>query len=400
MRRRVAFVVQRCGREVNGGAEALCLAVARELNARWDLEIVTTCARDYMTWADYYKPGLDDVDGVAVRRFPVSSQRDVRRFDRLSRTVRDAGSALSPDDGERWMRAQGRIRRHCSRICVLTVPSTMQSFSSRISTEPRTSGSRSSQSARCSCRSRTTRWPMRMPIWDAFFRLPRAFVFSTPEEQRFLRGRFPPAPLEGPIAGAGITLPDGVDAERFRRRFGITAPFLLYVGRIDASKGCEQLLADFQRYKAVHDDDLSLVFVGQEIMPVPEQAHVRSLGFVDEQSKFDAIAACEMLVMPSELESLSLVLLEAWALGRPTLSNAASPVLIGQSRRSNAGLWYAGTGEFIAAVSVLREPGVANELGQCGRRFIAETCTWERVAGVYEGVIAGWASAPAEGEIR
>jgi hypothetical protein len=75
---RVAFVVQRCGLEVNGGAETHCLKIAERMSKYWETEILTTCALDYITWKNYYSPGVAEVSSVKVRRFRVAQQRDIK----------------------------------------------------------------------------------------------------------------------------------------------------------------------------------------------------------------------------------------------------------------------------------------------------------------------------------
>ena len=114
----------------------------------------------------------------------------------------------------------------------------------------------------------------------------------------------------------------------------------MYVGRIDANKGCQELFDFFLRYLGASERDLELVLIGTAAMPIPAHPRIRHLGFVDDRDKFDVLAAAEMLVMPSYYESLSMVALEAWALGRPVLANARCDVLLGQCLRSNAGLYY------------------------------------------------------------
>jgi hypothetical protein len=87
-RQKIAFIVQRCGREVNGGAEAHCLTMAGKMKELWDVEILTTCAVDYITWADYYPERVENIDGVPVRRFHVDSQRVKEEFDTYSEYIR------------------------------------------------------------------------------------------------------------------------------------------------------------------------------------------------------------------------------------------------------------------------------------------------------------------------
>ena len=72
--------------------------------------------------------------------------------------------------------------------------------------------------------------------------------------------------------------------------------------------------------------------IGNPVLRIPSHPRIRHLGYVTDQDKFDTIAAAEALVMPSYYESLSMVALEAWALGRPVLANGHCDVLQGPMR--------------------------------------------------------------------
>src|SRR4029453_4464321 len=123
-------------------------------------------------------------------------------------------------------------------------------------------------------------------------------------------------------------------------KFDIRGPFAIYVGRIDENKGCKELFDYFLTYLSEGQGRLSLVLIGNSILPVPQHPRIRHLGFLDDQDKFDAIAASDLLVMPSYFESLSRVALEAWAPGPPVVGNGRCDVLRGQAVRSGAGLYY------------------------------------------------------------
>ena len=102
---RVAFVVQRYGAEVAGGAEALCRDTARALvRAGEDVTVFTTTARDYLSWEPFYPEGDWIDDGVRVRRFPVVQGR-APWWHATSRRPPGSRSAL------RWRWAASRMRR-------------------------------------------------------------------------------------------------------------------------------------------------------------------------------------------------------------------------------------------------------------------------------------------------
>ena len=73
---KIAFVVQRYGEEVNGGAELLCRQVAERLSKYFEVEVITTCAIDYVTWKDEYPSGQDVLNGVVINRFAVDTPRN------------------------------------------------------------------------------------------------------------------------------------------------------------------------------------------------------------------------------------------------------------------------------------------------------------------------------------
>ncbi len=339
---------------MNGGAEQYALTLARAMSGRWDVEILTTCARDYGTWADAYPPGLETLDGVAIRRFPVDAPRDPATFDRRSRVLRRRLRSAPLAEQEDWMRAQGpystpllneiAARRDAFELFVFftylyaTTYFGLPPVADKAVLVP----------------FGHDEWPIRASMWDAFFARPAAFAFSTPEERAFLTARFPHVRLDGPTIGIGIDPPADAQPQRFRERYGIAGPFALYLGRIDAAKGVDRLLSCFARYERAHPGDLELVLAGRAERPLRPRPRVHALGFVDEATKFDALAAADVVIVPSVYESLSLVALEAWSAGRPVLAAAQSAVLVGQVRRAQGGMWFADAAEFVTALELLR----------------------------------------------
>ena len=190
--------------------------------------------------------------------------------------------------------------------------------------------------------------------------------------------------VPGVVVGVGSDVPDRTDPARFRHTFKITKPFAIYIGRIDQNKGCGELFSHFQRYAAAFPAGMDLVLVGSAIMNVPNHPRIHHLGFLDDRDKFDALAASDLLIMPSYFESLSMVALEAWALGRPVLANGRCDVLRGQCIRSNAGLYYDTYEEFVEALYSLESNGPLNaRLGRNGREFFSRNYAWPVIEGKY-----------------
>lgn len=381
--RRVAFVVQRCGLEVNGGAEAHCLKVAERMSRYWATEILTTCALDYTTWSNYYSPGVTEICGVKVQRFRVERQRNIKAFAKLSQTIYPHRiKEVSLQEQEAWMLAQGPwspklidyVKQHQDEYDAFIFFTYL--YATTYFILPLVAGKAYLAPLA------HNEWPIHLSMWDSFFQKPRGFIFNTVEERNFLKARFPKTLWEGPVAGVAVEPPSDYSAESFRQKYYINEPFLLYVGRIDPSKGCEELFHYFMQLRQQESDVRKLVLLGKPTMPIPNHPDILALGFVDEQTKWDALAACDLLVMPSPYESLSMVLLEAWAVGKPVLVNGKCDVLVGQCRRSQGGLWYTSKDEFQVAIENMDER-VKNQLGVQGKYFLETTYVWPKIEEEY-----------------
>jgi hypothetical protein len=111
---RLAFVVQRYGLDIAGGAEYHCRLVAEHMARHAQVEVITTCATDYISWANRYPEGVTTLNGLTVRRFKVKRPRDPERFAEWSARVFKA--AHTPEDELRWLEEEGpfspRLVRH------------------------------------------------------------------------------------------------------------------------------------------------------------------------------------------------------------------------------------------------------------------------------------------------
>jgi glycosyltransferase involved in cell wall biosynthesis len=382
---RVAFVVQRCGREVNGGAESLCLQIAVQMAQHWSTEILTTCALDYVTWKNHFREGDDPCGHTTIRRFQVSVERDNDSFNRLSARLQPKQRLCSLAEQTEWMAAQGPnsptltafIRENRDHYDAFIFFGYL--YATTFDNLPLVADK--AWLVPCA----HDEWPIHFTMFDRLFALPRGFIFNTIPERDFARERFFHLELEGPVAGVGVEPPLDVRPLRFREKFGITGPFLLYCGRIDISKGCGEMLEAFLEWKRQHALPHQLVLIGKAVMPVPSHPHIVSLGFVTEADKWDAMAACDWLLMPSIYESLSLVLLEAWAVARPALVNAKCAVLDDHCKRSKAGLAFHDWDEACAAVKISAGLEML-QMGKNGQRYVSDNYTWETICRHYQGI--------------
>ncbi len=377
----VAIVSPRYGPEVGGGAEGLAREYAQRLAARHAVTVVTTCALDYRTWADHFAPGVSNDGKVRVLRFPVDSPRDPSSFDRCSARV--LTSPAAQEEQERWMDEQGptssALLAHLSDASsydvVIFIP---YLYATTVRGLPLVANRAILVPAL------HDEPPARLAIFDDLFDRVRHFVFSTPEERAFAERRFGIADDRSTIVGAGVDPPPAVQAQR---PHWLPRRYVVCLGRIDPSKGSDQLVLDHRAYRAAVPDGLDLVMVGRAAMNLPDEGWLVAPGFVSEDEKHRTLSDAVALVCPSRYESLSLVLLEAWSHGTPTISAADSPVLVGQSRRARAGLWYRNSAEYGECLSVLCDiPPLARTLGRSGQSF-TRGLDWEHVIGRLEAAM-------------
>jgi glycosyltransferase involved in cell wall biosynthesis len=232
-------------------------------------------------------------------------------------------------------------------------------------------------------------------MFGPVFRGVRAVMYNSPEEQRLIQAVSSNGHVPGVVVGIGSDIPLTVEPERARRKFGLEGPYIVYVGRIDANKGCAELFDFFARFAADRREPITLALVGNAVLQIPTHAAVRHLGFLDDEDKFDLIAGASALVMPSYYESLSMVALEAWALGTPVVANARCDVLLGQCLRSNAGLYYANATEFAAVLErLLDDRAMAAWLGRNGRIFYEQNYSWPVIERKYLDMLARLTAEP------
>jgi glycosyltransferase involved in cell wall biosynthesis len=220
--------------------------------------------------------------------------------------------------------------------------------------------------------------PLYFDIFRMMFHLPKAFLFLTEEEKALVHRTFNNQYIPHETLGTGVDITAAPNPEAFRQKYGIAGDFLMYSGRVDEGKGCRQMIEFFTRYNAGHDRTLSLILTGKAAMKIPDRPDIRMLGFVSEEDKFNAMSAAAVFLMPSQMESLSIVILEAWSVETPVLVNGNCAVLRGQCTRSNGGLYYTDYDEFEACLDLLlTQDELAIALGTNGKQYIQQHYQWD-----------------------
>lgn len=386
-RTRVAFVVQRYGPDVTGGSESLARAVAERLAAELRVSVFTTCARDYVTWANELPEGRELLNGVEVLRFRCEEERDLAAFNLFSEEL--YGRARSEQEELEWLKRQGP---YVPRL-IDALEACRDDFEALLFFTylyfPTYWGLKAAPQRSILVPTAHDEPALRFGIYRSVFETPRALVFCSAPEQELVRSRFQLHAAAAPVAGIGIETPARSDVEGFKIRHDVQGPFVLYAGRIDAGKGCEEMLAFYDRYRRDCRGAADLLLIGRLAMAEPRAPGVRYLGYLPEADKLAAMAGARVVLCPSPFESLSIVLLEALSLGTPALASARSPVLLDHCLRSNAGLHYHDADEFVEALDLMvREPTLRRALGERGRAYVAENYRWDVVLGKYRAAIA------------
>ena len=418
---KIAFVVQRYGTEILGGSEYHCRLVAERLVSRHQVDVLTTCARDYTTWANEYPEGPDRLRGVTVRRFATSRTRDLVSFNRLSDRLFNERHA--PQDELEWLKQQGPwspglidfLERHQHQYDVIVFFTYLYA--------PTVLGIKVAPSKSLLVPTAHDEPPIRLQMYRDVFAGAAGIAWNTDAERRFVSSAFQLRAVAEDVIGCGVELPEGevmVEGERqtdsdgvrevlpphiegpanaFRRRHRMHEPFALYGGRIDPGKGCEELFEYFKNY--IHEGGTTtLMLMGVKLMSLPEDPHVRFAGTLPDEERFRALEAASVVIVPSPHESLSLLALEAMAVGTPVLVNARSEVLVEHCRRSNAGLYYSDRFEFTEGLKLLmKDAHLRASMGRNGKAYVNKHYRWSSIIRKYERLfqsITGTAAAPAD----
>lgn len=391
-RKRVAVIVARYGEHILGGAETLARRLAEQMLATEfaDVEVLSTCANDYVKWTNELPAGKTNINGVDVRRFPIDTHRhNDRRYVELNRRLGE-GQVLEPAEQYEWVHLSAHsaslyralAREATSFDFLIFIPYLFPTtyYGTAIAPE------------------RSILWPCLHDEFFAYlqptrdmFRLCRGIVFNSEPEKRLAEALYGPHP-GARVVGVGIAPVQG-DGARFRQQFDLRDPFLLYSGRLEAAKNLPELIRYFIRYKSQRGGPLKLVLIGHGPEAVPQHPDIVLPGFLPEQAKLDAFAAATVLCQPSLNESFSIVMMEAWSAGVPVLVHAECDVTRYHAIQSNGGLYYGNFAEFCAVLDLLVDhPQLQQLLGLNGQAYVRKEYAWPVVLKRFSDALVAWSA--------
>ena len=376
MKKKILFVVQRYGLEINGGAELHCRQLAERLMDDYDVSVLTTCAIDYVTWKNEYREGTECINGVKVIRKKVDFERDQNKFNKISAKLNNEKDNINL--GIEWQEAQGPHSAELIKyledhkddydvIIFLTYLYYTTYFGLKVSPEKSILIPTAHDEP-----------PIYYSIFNETFNSPKAILYSTTTERDFVNKRFKNDYIENDIVGLGVDINENTQDIDLEKTFGIKDDYVVYVGRIDESKGCKEMFEYFLEYKKTYNSNLKLVLAGKSAMEIPRNKDIVTLGFVSEDEKVNLIRKSKLLILPSKFESLSLSTLEAMYLKVPVLLNGKCEVLKQHAILSNGGLYYENKWEFLETLNYLiGNSKIAERMGDNGRRYVDENYKWD-----------------------
>jgi glycosyltransferase involved in cell wall biosynthesis len=339
----------------------------------FSIDVITTCAEDYITWKNVFPSGIDKLNGVTVRRFLNDYQRGFKF--RLLNSLYCRGFTLNMQLQEAWMRAQGPY----SSALIHYIKENRNKYDLFVFFTylycPTYFGLPLVYDRSVLIPTAHDEKPIYLDIFNKIFSLPVFLIFLSEEEKEFTGRHFKINAEKYPVIGSGIDFQ--FDESELNIKYDLKKPYIIYAGRVDPGKGCNMLFDFFARYKETFNNDLQLILIGQKHMDIPVRNDIKYLGFVSEKEKWQYMKAASAFVLPSKFESLSMAALEAMACGVPVLANGESEVLKGHCRRSGGGICFSTWDGFADGLNYLLSNEIARrEMGSKGQFYVQTNYNW------------------------
>ncbi|HEX3795290.1 MAG TPA: glycosyltransferase family 4 protein [Acidimicrobiales bacterium] len=373
---KVAYVVPRYGAAIRGGAETGARMFAEHLVADrgYEVDVLTSCAVDALTWRDELVPGTTVEQGVRVHRIASEDGRGEGFHPLSGRLLADPEQA-SVEDMELWVDLQGP-KSPALLDAVVASDADVVAFYPYLY-YPTVRGLPLVRDRAIMHPAAHEEPVLHLGLFDALFDQCRGFVFQTRSERRLVTDRFSVATTPQVLVGLGVEELEG-SAESARSTFGLgDAPYLLCIGRVDDKKGTGILWRYFRSYKARYPGDLTLVLVGQVVDPPDPSPDVVVTGMISDEDKWGLLRGARTLVSPSPVEAFSITVIEGMTAGAPVIVNAVCGATREHCEQSGAGLWFEGYAEFEAVLLRMTSDDTLHAaMRENGFRYVEANYRW------------------------
>ena len=388
--KKIGFVSPWYGESIPGGAEMEMRGLIQHFQEqKMDVEVLTTCVKEFASdWnRNYHKEGTTKEGSVVVRRFKVR-KRDEEAFNIINKKL-VAHKTIRESEGEIFLKEMINstdlyryMEEHQDEYAIfLFIPYMFGTtyYGSMVCPE---------KSVIIPCFHDEAY--IYIEQYRKAFQNVGGMTFLAKPESDLANRVFDLSSVCQRVTGAGVDTDMEFDPMRFRTKYSITDPFILYAGRKDVGKNIYTLIKYVIAYRQRHEESsLKLVMIGGGDVKIPEeyQEMIVDLGYVDRQDKYDACAASLALCQPSKNESFSIVIMESWLCKRPVIVNEKCAVTKNFAIQSNAGLYFNDYLDFEGCVDFyLKNENSAVAMGNRGREYVLEHFSWNKVIKNYKEV--------------
>jgi glycosyltransferase involved in cell wall biosynthesis len=388
MKKKIAIVSQRYGTEVVGGAEGLAKELAENMRDLWDVTVITTCAKDYRTWENVYPEGKEEVNGVSVLRFPVDKARDFAEFSKSSFNTESKAFRLTEDQEKQYFEDQGPF---CPKL-IQFLEDSYDKFDAFIFMTylyyTTVAGVPKVADKAYLISTAHDEPPFYLArTYSKIFSSLKGLIYLAEEEKALLNKVYQIPSTVRQIAGSyGVPKPvpyTAAQEQEARKKYAFLneGEYFIYVGRASVTKRCHELMDAYQFMTHDYNIKSKLVFVGVMDLEIPEhRKDIVSVGYATEMEKSIFLNNAVALVNPSSLESLSMVVLEAWMHELPVIVNGESTVMRGLCDRSGGGVYYHSNAMLKGLMAwTLSHGRERNLLGLYGKQYVEQNYSWDRV---------------------
>lgn len=385
--KKIGFVAPWYGENIPGGAELELRGLVTHLQtAGVELEVLATCVKDFSSdWnEDFHTQGMTIENEITVRRFSVR-KADKNAYEKINCKLLNQLPLTEKEEEEYF---ENSIR---SDVLCQFISENKDNYSLFVYI-PYLFGT--TYFGIKVCPEKSVLIPCLHDESYAYMKHMgrvisslNGIIFHAAAESQLANRLYDLSGVQQAVLGEGMDTEISGDGKRFREKYKIDAPFLLYAGRKNATKNVDTLIRYFAYYKKETGNHLKLVLLGPGKMEIPAgiREDVYDLGFLPMEDKYDAYAAALACCQPSKNESFSLVIMESWLMGRPVMVHEACAVTKCFVQEADGGFYFKNYGEFAEEVDFLMEnQPVAAAMGNQGGIFVRNHFSWEVITDVYK----------------